>query len=222
MKSILCVAVVATAVCAAIPGAASAAPPVLQSVNFDQTTKVLSVTWTLPPGVESAVIEANTNSALDSEGYFLFGPNDGYYGPNIIFEVPDSAATSWVHSREEGVRAGLCGSAALQAALNHRRVRGREPAASWTAVVELDDSAGHRRRHLPLERLRAGLLQRALPLASRRPGEALPRHAMPIERIPPVHADASHAAAIAGALPAVHTAAFLRLPIVGPVGEPNA
>ena len=36
--------------------------------------------------------------ALDSDGYFLFGANDGYYGPNIIFELPDTAATSWVHS----------------------------------------------------------------------------------------------------------------------------
>jgi hypothetical protein len=78
--------------------AAEAAPPVLQSVSFDNATKVLTVSWSLPPGVESSVLEANTNPALDSDGYFLFGPNDGYYGPNIIFELPDRASTSWVHS----------------------------------------------------------------------------------------------------------------------------
>jgi peptidoglycan hydrolase-like protein with peptidoglycan-binding domain len=49
---------------------------------------VLSAAWSLPPGVQSRVLEANTNPALDSQGYFLFGPNDGYYGPNVIFEVP--------------------------------------------------------------------------------------------------------------------------------------
>jgi hypothetical protein len=98
LRRVLSIAVVAAAVCAAIPGASSAAGPVLQSASLDQSTKVLSVTWSLPPGVESRVLEANTNPALDSEGYFLFGPNDGYYGPNIIFEVPDSSATSWLHS----------------------------------------------------------------------------------------------------------------------------
>jgi hypothetical protein len=98
LSRVLGVVVVAAAVCVAIPGASWAAGPVLQGVSFDQSTKVLSVTWSLPPGVESSVLEANTNPALDSEGYFLFGPNDGYYGPNIIFDVPDSAATSWLHS----------------------------------------------------------------------------------------------------------------------------
>jgi len=98
LKRFLFIATVAAAVFATLPGASSAAPPTLQSVGFDQSTKVLSVTWSLPPGVESSVLEANTNPALDSEGYFLFGPNDGYYGSNIIFEVPDAAATSWLHS----------------------------------------------------------------------------------------------------------------------------
>lgn len=98
MKKRLCVAILAAAVCVAIPGAAKAAPPVLQGVSFDQATKVLTVTWSLPPGVESRVLEANTNPALDSEGYFLFGAHDGYYGSNIIFELPDSGATTWLHS----------------------------------------------------------------------------------------------------------------------------
>jgi len=90
---------VAVAACLlAVTPAAQAAPPVLQSVSFDNATKVLSVNWSLPPGVETAVLEANTKSALDSQGYFLYGPNDGYYGPNIIFELPDSASTSWLHS----------------------------------------------------------------------------------------------------------------------------
>jgi hypothetical protein len=98
VKRGLCIAIVAAAVCVAIPGAASAAPPVLQTVGFDQATKVLSATWSLPPGVQTGVIEANTNPALDSQGYFLFGANDGYYGSNVIFDLPGSAATSWVHS----------------------------------------------------------------------------------------------------------------------------
>lgn len=98
MKRLLrCVALVGAA-WAILPGASWAAPPVLQGVNFDQATKVLTVTWSLPPGVQSSVLEGNMNPALDSEGYFLFGPNDGYYGPNIIFEVPDSTVTTWVHS----------------------------------------------------------------------------------------------------------------------------
>jgi len=96
LKGIVGIGLVAL-VCAAIPGAASATGPTLLSVSFTQGTKVLAVTWSLPPGVESRVLEANTNPALDSEGYFLFGPNDGYY-TNNIFEVPDSTSTSWVHS----------------------------------------------------------------------------------------------------------------------------
>jgi hypothetical protein len=92
------VVVAITACLLAVTPAAQAAPPVLQSVSFDNATKVLSVNWSLPPGVETAVLEANRNPALDSDGYFLFGPNDGYYGPNIVFEVPGSVSTSWLHS----------------------------------------------------------------------------------------------------------------------------
>ena len=91
----------APAVCVgalAVPAAALAAPPILQSVNFDQTSKVLSISWSLPPGVESRVVEVNTNPALDSEGYFLFGASNGYLGPNIIYELPTASATSWVDS----------------------------------------------------------------------------------------------------------------------------
>jgi hypothetical protein len=50
--------------------------------------------------VRSRVVEANTNPGTDSEGYFLYGPNDGVYGSNIIFEslgISDST-TSWVHA----------------------------------------------------------------------------------------------------------------------------
>jgi hypothetical protein len=98
LKRVTCFVVIAAGVVAAIPGASWAAGPVLQGVNFDQATKVLSVSWSLPAGVESSVLEANTNPALDSEGYFLYGPNDGYFGPNIIFEVPNATATTWLHS----------------------------------------------------------------------------------------------------------------------------
>jgi hypothetical protein len=90
--------VVVAGVLLVLAPAAQAAPPVLQSVSFDNATKTLTVNWSLPPGVESRVLEANTNPAVDSEGYFLFGANDGYYGANIIFELPDSASTQWVHS----------------------------------------------------------------------------------------------------------------------------
>lgn len=81
------------------PAAAFAAAPVLQSVSFNNSTHVLSVSWSLPPGVEARVLEANTNPATDSEGYFLYGPMDGVFGPNIIFEsigISDTT-TSWVH-----------------------------------------------------------------------------------------------------------------------------
>ncbi len=83
-----------------VPGAADAAAPTLQSVRFDNATHVLSVSWSLPAGVESRVLEANTNPATDSEGYFLYGPNDGVYGSNVIFEVTgiSDSTTSWVHA----------------------------------------------------------------------------------------------------------------------------
>ena len=96
MRRLLALAVCAVAL--AVPAAAFAAPPILQSVNFDQSSKVLTVSWSLPPGVQSRVLEVNTNPALDSEGYFLFGASNGYYGPKIIFELPEPTATSWVDS----------------------------------------------------------------------------------------------------------------------------
>jgi len=85
LKRILLVTVMATVVCAAIPGASTAAGPTLQTISFDNGTKVLSVGWSLPPGVQTLILEANTNPALDSEGYFLYGPHDGSYGPHTIF-----------------------------------------------------------------------------------------------------------------------------------------
>jgi hypothetical protein len=97
LKKLLCLAVLAAATVAATPGSARAAAPILQSVKFDNATKVLSVSWSLPPGVQTGVLEANANPTLDSQGYFLYGPNEGNYGPKTIFEVPGSSATSWVH-----------------------------------------------------------------------------------------------------------------------------
>jgi hypothetical protein len=97
MRKLFCLSTLSAVAVAALPGAGQAAPPILESVKFDNATKVLSVSWTLPPGVETSVLEANTNTALDSEGYFLYGPHDGAYGANTIFEVPDSAVTSWLH-----------------------------------------------------------------------------------------------------------------------------
>jgi hypothetical protein len=98
LKRTLLVASVIALLVVVTPAASSAAPPILQSVSFDNKTHVLSATWSLPPGVESRVLEANANPALDSDGYFLYGSNDGYYGPNILFELPDGSSTSWLHS----------------------------------------------------------------------------------------------------------------------------
>ena len=98
MRRTVLVAAMVAVMIAVLPAASSAAPPILQGVSFDNKTHVLSLTWSLPPGVESRVLEANTNPAVDSDGYFLYGANDGYYGPSIIFEIPDSMATSWLHS----------------------------------------------------------------------------------------------------------------------------
>ena len=83
MRKVLCVAALVAAVCATIPGASLAASPVLQGATFDQTAKVLTVTWSLPAGVESHVLEASMNPALDSEGYFLIGSHHGYHGADI-------------------------------------------------------------------------------------------------------------------------------------------
>jgi hypothetical protein len=81
---------------------ASAAPPTLLTVDYTASTTELQVTWSLPPGVESAVIEANANPSLDSDGYFLYGPNNGVYGyPAIVFDVPDSTDTRWDHLIDE-------------------------------------------------------------------------------------------------------------------------
>jgi len=98
VRKVLCVAALVAAVCATIPGASLAASPVLQGATFDQTAKVLTVTWSLPAGVESHVLEASMNPALDSEGYFLIGSHHGYHGADIISELPDRTATSWVHA----------------------------------------------------------------------------------------------------------------------------
>ena len=80
-----------------IAPAAQAAPPVLLNVSFNNTTRVLAVSWSLPPGVSTEVLEANANPALDSDGYFLYGPHDGSYGPKTILELPSTAATTWLH-----------------------------------------------------------------------------------------------------------------------------
>ena len=98
MRKLVFVAALVAAVCATIPGASWAAPPVLQGVAFDQTTKVLTVTWSLPPGGESHVLEASQDPTLDSDGYFLIGAHHGYHGDDIISEVPDRSATSWTHA----------------------------------------------------------------------------------------------------------------------------
>ena len=69
-----------------IPSAASAAPPTLVSVGH--VKQFPTARWTLPPGVESQVVEVATDPALSTDGAFL--------GDNIVFfEQVEATQTSW-------------------------------------------------------------------------------------------------------------------------------
>lgn len=52
-----------------LPTAAGATPPTLTSVS--QTSGHITATWTLAPGTEARVIEAATDPATGSDGYFF-------------------------------------------------------------------------------------------------------------------------------------------------------
>jgi hypothetical protein len=51
------------------PAAATALPPTITSAG--QTSRHLTASWTLPPGMATDFIEAATSPAKDSDGYFL-------------------------------------------------------------------------------------------------------------------------------------------------------
>jgi hypothetical protein len=79
---------VVTAVAAVFlfPSAASAAPPTLVSVGH--LKQYPTATWTLPPGVESQLIEIATDPTLSTDGAFL--------GDNLVlFEQVEATRTSW-------------------------------------------------------------------------------------------------------------------------------
>lgn len=94
MRRALCVAVMVIAVCAT-PGSSWAAPPTLQGVAFDQATKTLAVTWSLPAGEQGKVLEATPSDLVDADGYFVNGQHNGHRGDDVIYELLDPNASSW-------------------------------------------------------------------------------------------------------------------------------
>lgn len=76
------------------PEIASAAPTLL---TVGHVNRHPTATWSLPSGVESAVVEAATSPAMASDGYF--------FDENLVaFDVPEPTQTSWVDGsqREPG------------------------------------------------------------------------------------------------------------------------
>ena len=72
----------------AIAPQAVAAPPTLLTVGH--VNRHPTATWSLPPGVESRVVEVATSPAAASDGYFFF--------ENVVaFDVPEPSQTSWVY-----------------------------------------------------------------------------------------------------------------------------
>ncbi len=80
-----------------VPPAASAAPPTLVSVGHVKQNP--TARWTLPPGVESQLIEIATDPALSTDGAFV--------GDNLVlFEQVEATQTSWrstAHRLKTGV-----------------------------------------------------------------------------------------------------------------------
>jgi hypothetical protein len=68
-------------------GQAVAAPPVLTSVSH--VDRHPAATWTLPPGVQSEIVEVATSPATSTDGEFL--------SENVeVFDLLEEAQTSWV------------------------------------------------------------------------------------------------------------------------------
>lgn len=85
-------AIIAGAACAAflaVASAASAAPPVITTVG--QQSGHPWASWTLPTGVESAVVEVATSPSVGTDGYF--------FSENVAdFDTADSSQTYWLSS----------------------------------------------------------------------------------------------------------------------------
>ena len=95
MKRLLIVAAVAAAVL--VPAAAFAAPPTLVAVGHAK--QHLTATWTLPPGVESQLIEIATDPALSTDGAFL--------GDHLVhFDLLEAGQTSYTSS-ESRLKTGV-------------------------------------------------------------------------------------------------------------------
>jgi hypothetical protein len=87
VKRLLFSATVAAAL--VVPTAALAAPPTLVSVGH--VKQQLTAKWTLPPGVESQLIEIATDPALSTDGAFI--------GENLVhFELLEAGQTSYASS----------------------------------------------------------------------------------------------------------------------------
>ena len=77
--------VIAVAAVFLVPSAASAAPPTLVSVGH--VKQYPTARWTLPPGVESQLIEIATDPTVSTDGAFV--------GDDVLFEQVEATQTSW-------------------------------------------------------------------------------------------------------------------------------
>lgn len=94
MKRLLVVMAVAAGFL--LPAAAAAAPPKLVSVGHVKQHP--TARWTLPPGVESQLIEISTDPALSTDGAFV--------GDSVLYEQVEATQTSWastVHRLKTGI-----------------------------------------------------------------------------------------------------------------------
>jgi hypothetical protein len=73
-----------------VPNQAAAAPPFL--VSASQENRTPTATWSLPTGVESALVEVATSPATASDGYFQTSNV-------VIFATLTPTQTSWRASR---------------------------------------------------------------------------------------------------------------------------
>ena len=95
MKRLLVTATVVAAF--AVPSAALAAPPTLVSVGH--VKQQLTAKWTLPPGVESQLIEIATDPAVSTDGAFV--------GEHLVhFELLEAGQTSYT-SRDQRLKTGV-------------------------------------------------------------------------------------------------------------------
>ncbi len=88
---------VVTVAALVVPTAAVAAPPTLVAVGHAQ--QQLTARWTLPPGVESQLIEIATDPALSTDGAFL--------GEHLVhFELLEAGQTSY-RSSDHRLKTGV-------------------------------------------------------------------------------------------------------------------